>query len=235
MKNNRLLHKFLIVCVLCLMAPFSSWAQTGNYYGTATITTPANLGTIDLAFTLDMSGSAIQHDTSYVMLDKTLLFPAVPEKVGGKDVGPRVTGTASPTSFNLATDDFTSIVSGKTVTRKVTLSSTTVTNNGAAISGTYTETMTGLTPEVITVTGTFILVKPTVQTIVVVLKDQTGDGCLNLNEIRAAGANTNAIEYSDISQALHLYYNPGLTPNICAPKEQIIKDAFGEFYAIQKQ
>lgn len=235
MKNNRLLHRFLFTCALCLMAPLSSWGETGNYYGTATITAPANLGTIDLAFTLDVSGTAIQHDTSYIMLDKTLLFPAVPEKVGGKDVGPRVTGTASPTSFSLITDDFTSLVSGKTVTRKVTLTGTSITNNGAAITGTYTETMTNMTPEVIIVTGTFILVMPTVQTIVVALKDQNGDGCLSLNEIRSAGANTNAIEYNDISQALHLYYNPSLTPNICAPKEQIIKDAFGEFYATQKQ
>lgn len=235
MNNNRLLHKFLFTCALCFIAPFALWADIGNYYGTATITTPANLGTIDLAFNLDVNGSAIQHDTSYIMLDKTLLFPAVPEKVGGKDVGPRVTGTASPISFSLETDDFTSVVSGKSVTRKVTLTGTKVDNNGAAISGTYTETMTGLTQEVITVTGTFILVKPTVQTIVVMLKDQTGDGCLNLNEIRSAGANSNAIEYSDISQALHLYYKPDQAPNICVPKEQIIKDAFSEFYATQKQ
>jgi len=52
---------------------------SGNYYGTATIVSPAMLGTIDLAFYLDVgpdaAGTTIQHNTSYVILDKTLLFP----------------------------------------------------------------------------------------------------------------------------------------------------------------
>jgi hypothetical protein len=51
----------------------------------ATITQPASIGTIDLAFYLDITGSAIQTATSYIDLDKTLLFTAVAPKIAGKD------------------------------------------------------------------------------------------------------------------------------------------------------
>lgn len=223
------------------MLTFTAWADTGSYYGTATITSPANLGTIDLAFTLDVSGTLIQHDTSYIMLDKTLLFPAVPPQLVSKDVGPRVkSGSLSATAFGLTTDDFTSVVSGKTVTRKVELLGVSVTNGGNSLSGNYNETITGLTSQPVVVTGTFILVRPTVQTIVVALKDPNGDGCTDLNEIRSAGAYENSIEFSDISQALHLYYNPQATLKVCTKPndltgQQTIKDALTEFYATQKQ
>lgn len=230
MKYMNLLCQILFVCMLC---PLIAWADTSTYYGTATITSPANLGTIDLALNLDVTGMAIQRNTSYIMLDKTLLFPAVLPQISGTDVGPRVTGTASPTSFSLSTDNFNSSVSGKTVTRKVTLKNATVTNNGNAVSGTYTETIAGLGRDTVTVTGSFILVRPTVQTIVVELKDLNLDGCVGLNEIRGAGTSENVIEYNEMSQALHLFYNPQPSLKVCT--EQTIKDALAEFYATQKQ
>jgi len=237
----RILHSsfFAAFMVLCLTA--FAQAEIMTYYGTATITSPANLGVIDLAFTLDVSGTAILHDTSYIMTDKTLLFPTVPPQIGGKDVGPRIRiGKLDSIAFDLTTDDFTSMVSSRTVTRNVTLVSTAVTNSGATLTGTYTETITGLTPQPVTVTGAFILVRPTVHTIVVDLKDQNGDGCIDLNEIRAAGANSEVIEFNDISQALHLYYNPRANLKICTKPsdlngEQVIKDALNEFYANQKK
>lgn len=241
MKKIQLFHKILFTCAWSLILPFTSWADTGNYYGTATISTPANLGTIDLAFNLDVNGTIIQHDTSYIMLDKTLLFPAVPPQVVLKDVGPRIkTGNLTPSAFDLTTDDFTSVVSGRTVTRKVVLVGTSVTNGGNSLSGNYTETITGLTPQPVVVIGTFILVRPTVQTIVVALKDPNGDGCIDLNEIRSAGAYENSIEFGDISQALHLHNNPQTNLNVCTKPndlsgQQTIKDALAEYYATQKQ
>ena len=243
------------VLVICLTA--FAHAEFLNYYGTATITSPANLGVIDLAFTLDVNSGAIQHDTSYILLDKTLLFPVVPPKLLMANnvpvlsngvpttcsttettcvsVGPRVkrdsNSNLSATAFSLTTDDFTSVVSGRTVTRSVVLTSTAV--NGASLTGTYEETITGLTPQSVVVKGTFFLVRPTVQTIVVDLKDQNGDGCIDLNEIKASGTSSEIIEFSDMSQALHLWYNPLLTLKIC--NEQVIKDALAEFYATQKK
>jgi hypothetical protein len=258
MQKMRIFYKILFSCVWCMIFPFVVWADAGTYYGTASITAPANLGTIDLAFNLDISGTNIQHDTSYILLDTTLLFPAVMPKLliskgvpvvsngvlvsctiepNCVEVGPRVAAnsTLTPTSLSLTTDSFPCTVSNKLVTRKVMLNSTLIANNGASITGAYTETISGLTPEVVTVTGSFILVKPTVQTIVVTLKDLNSDGCLDLNEIRAAGTNANIVEFNDISQALQLYYNATQTPNLCAPKEQTLKDALNEFYATQKQ
>lgn len=223
----------VMACAWCLILPFTSWADIGNYYGTATITSPASLGTIDLAFNLDVSGTSILHDTSYIMLEKTLLFPAMLPQVGGKDVGPRVSGTASTTSFSLATDNFTNVVSGKTVTRKVTLDSATVTNDGASITGTYTETISGLTPEVITVIGSFIIVKPTVPTVTSSIKDLNGDGWLDLSEIRAGGKDANVLEFSDVSYAIHLYYNPLPSLKVGSPTDstgqQTINEALAEF------
>lgn len=249
---------FACACAWCLLLPFTALADTGTYYGTATITTPANLGTIDLAFNLDVNGSTIQPASSYIMLDKTLLFPKVAPQIctttnnvtNCVDAGPRVSGAASATAFNLTTanltqpptctDCFTSAAGTVTVTRKVALAGTKVTNSGNSIEGTYTETITGLGKSPVTVTGTFILVKPTVQTIVVALKDVNGDGCLDLNEIRSGGAYADSLEFNDISQALHLYYNPTASLKVCTKPsdltgQQTIKNALGEYYATQKQ
>ena len=63
------------------MCPLIVYAELMTYYGTASTTSAANLGVIDLAFTLEVSGTAIQPATSYVMLDKTLLFPVVLPKL----------------------------------------------------------------------------------------------------------------------------------------------------------
>jgi hypothetical protein len=256
-------YKIIFVCVWCITFSYSAWANTtspltGTYYGTANATIvydntdPANpkfnsLGTIDLAVYLDVIGSDIQPATSYIVLDKTLLFPAVPPQIGGKDVGPRVNGSLSPSGFKLTTvnlslppapDGFTSVVSGVTVTRKVTLTGTAITNDGNSITGTYTETINGLTPETITVTGFFLLVKPTVPTVTVTVKDQDGDGWLSLAEIRAGGKDPNVIEFSDLSYALHLYNNPlpslKVGSTVDPTGQQSIKDAFAEFGASMK-
>jgi hypothetical protein len=241
MKRVRSLWQAALL-VLCLTA--FAQAEPKNFYGTATITSPASLGVIDLAFTLDVSGENILHDTSYIMLDKTLLFPACTVEPNCVGMGPRVKRDSesklSATAFKLTTDDFTSVVSGRTVTRSVVLTSTEVSNNGASLKGNYKETITGLTPEPVEVTGTFFLVSPTVQTILVDMKDQNSDGCIDLNEIRASGTSSEIIEFSDMSQALHLYYNPKANLKICTTPsdptgQKIIKDAFTEFSNTLKQ
>lgn len=202
---------------------------TGNYYGTATINSPASLGVIDLSFRLDVAGSSIQHDTSYIDLGKTLLFPAVLPQIGGKDVGPRVSGSFTPASFSLTTDSFPATVSGKVVTRQITLGNATVSNNGATIKGIFTETITGLTKNTVTVTGDFILVRPVVMGLAAI-SDADGNQCLDLNEIKAGGADPNVLEFSDVSHALHLYNNPSIQPNICTPADAIIQQILTDYY-----
>ena len=71
----------VVLEALLLMCPLIVYAELMTYYGTASTTSAANLGVIDLAFTLEVSGTAIQPATSYVMLDKTLLFPVVLPKL----------------------------------------------------------------------------------------------------------------------------------------------------------
>lgn len=219
---------------------------TGSYYGAATISLPSTLGTVDLAFYLDVTGTAMQHNSSYIVLEKTLLYPAVPPQINTKDVGPRVTGTISPTSFSLAVDRFSSTIAQQaiykgsavladvTITRDVTLSNTIVTNSGNSISGTYTEIITGLDRNPITLTGPFVLVKPTpVITSSGILPNN--EGCIDLIAIKAGGSDPNAVEFSDMSYALHLYYNQSIAPNLCqATREQIIKDALSNYNSTLK-
>jgi hypothetical protein len=215
---------------------------TGMYYGTATITLPANLGTVDLAFYLDVTGMAIQHDTSYIVLEKTLLFPAVPPQVGSKDVGPRVTGTLSLTGFSLTTDPFESTVveryhpDGRPLiaTRQIVLSNTKVADAGNAIGGDFTETITDLDKNPIIVKGTFILIRPSAALATGSVRDLDNNGCLDIDEIKAGGNDPSMVEYSDISYALRVYNNPSMTPNICEPKDQIINNALTGYYGSLK-
>jgi len=206
---------------------------TGTFYGTATITSPADIATIDLAFYLDVSGTAISHGTSYIDLDKTLVFPAVAPQISGKDVGPRVAGTLRLTEFNLQTDDFTSTIGDKTVTRKVTLTGTSVKDAGNSLSGIYTETINGMGPDVVTMSGTFILVKPAVAA-VAEIADLNGDNCLDIAEITAGGDDPDVLEYGDVSYALHLYNNPSESPALCNPGQDLMKQILTQYYGTLK-
>ncbi len=202
---------------------------TGTYYGTAHITAPAAIATIDLVVYLDVTGTAIQHDTSYIDVEKTLVFPSVAPQIDSKDVGPRVSGVLSLTAFNLQTDDFDSAVGEVTATRRITLTGTAVENAGNSLSGTYTEIVAGLGPEDVTISGTFILVKPTVAAEAEIV-DLDGNNCLDANEIAAGGNDVALVEYNDVSVALHLYNNPSITPNLCSPAQDVVKELLNLYY-----
>jgi hypothetical protein len=243
--NNRTLKMLAVCCAVvasCPAAADTANPLTGFYYGTANIAQPASIGTVDLAFYLDVTDDAIQSATSYIDLDKTLLFPAVAPKIpptdAGKAVGPRVSGNLSPTAFYLTSNSFTSQVSGKTVTRQVVLHDTTVRDGGASLSGTYTETVTGLTKDTLTITGPFLLVKPMPVT-TASGADRNGDRCLDLDEIRAGGSDAAAIEFGDLSAALNLFHGPkadlhvGDPPYPCTNAEQRLQEALREYQAGQ--
>ena len=207
---------------------------TGTYYGTAVITSPANLGTVDLAYYLDVTETAVQHATSYTILEKTLLFPSVTQ-VGGKDVGPLVNGAVSATGFSLTVDRFSNNVANKTVFRDIALTNGVVWGGGESIGGDYTEIITGMDKNPITLTGKFVLLKPGIKsTQTSQFVDMDKDGCFNLDEIKAGGSDPLVVEYSDISYALYLYNNSGVKPNICDtakdPKAKTINDALQNYY-----
>ena len=237
MKLISLIQKFALAACCLLIIPYTVWADpdnplTGSYYGSVNITTPAEMGTIDLAFYLDVDGTAIQHDSSYIILDKTMVFPAVSPQVDGKDVGPRVQGAMTPDTFNLTSDSFESTVGTTIVTRQITLNQATVNNDGQSISGTYTETVTGmLYNEDVVISGEFLLLKP-VPLSAAALEDTDGDGCLSLAEIRAGGNDPALMEFSDAGEALLIQNGAGTVP-LCAPADQTARDALQEFYNTQ--
>lgn len=243
MKSRHL--TLLLCCSLALGATARAEPNnplTGDWFGTATITSPADIGVVDLAFHLDVTGSAIQPTTSYIDLDHTLLFPPVAPKVNGQDVGPRVSGTLSTGAFSLSTAAFQSTVADRTVKRQVQLSNARITNAGASITGTYTETVSGLGPDPIRITGTFVLARP-MPTTADDPSDRSGDGCLDLADIKAGGQDPDRIEFSDLSAALHLYRNPetslrvGAAPTppatTCGSADAVIRDALNSYYQAQ--
>jgi hypothetical protein len=240
--NKPILKLMAACCAIAATCPTTADSDnplTGFYYGTATIGQPASLGTIDLAFYLDVTGSAIQKATSYIDLDKTLLFPAVAPKIGGKDVGPRVSGTLSQTAFSLTSDSFPAQVSGKNVSRRLQMVNATVRDGGASISGTFTETVTGLTKDTLTISGPFVLVKPMPVTSSSGM-DRNVDGCLDLSEIRAGGSDPNRIEFADLSAAMNLFNNPkdnlrlGDPPSPCANGQTLLQGALNTYYGAQQ-
>jgi len=209
---------------------------TGFYYGTATINSPANIGIVDLAFYLDVTGSTIQEVSSYIDVEKTLLFPTVEPAINGKAVGPRVYGTFTINSFDVYSKEFLSEAGGKPVTRQIHLVSSIgkVTNNGASIEGIYTETVKNMTSNDLVISGSFRLMKPVVTT-ATSGADLNGDGCLELSEIRAGGADPDVVEFGDVSAAMNLYNHPRATlklgpPPNCANDAKTLQDALNAFY-----
>jgi hypothetical protein len=217
---------------------------TGTYYGSVSINTPSVLGTVDLAIYLDVgpgvSGTTIQHDTSYIVLEKTLVFPQV-TTLGGKAVGPQLTGTIG-TGNILTVDQFTSKLADNAVnrggagldnlvaTRNIKLAISSATNSGASLAGTFTEEITGLSAAKIVVSGPFVLVKPTASTVSTQLLPNA-NGCIDLTQIKAGGSDPNVVEYGDIAAAMHLFYNASIIPNLCAPREQTLNDALTSYYS----
>jgi hypothetical protein len=257
-RPNLLGRPILLILILAVLPAhaISTNPLTGTYFGTAVISAPVKVETtIDLAFYLDVTGTAIQKETSYIVLDKTLIYPeqgkiltrnGAPELNNGSTVactadassqvkctviGPQVSGTLSPTSFQLSTvAAFTSPFGDKTATRSIVLKNTTVANAGTLLTGDYEETVSGLGPNDITITGTFTIGKPSTVVSELAITDTNQNGCIDFADIKAGGSDPNVVEFSDISQALHLYTNSTLTPTICSPKDQVINQALTDYY-----
>ncbi len=196
-------------------------ALSGDYFGSAAITAPADLGNVDLAFHLDINdGGGIAPATSYVILNKTILFPQTGTLPDGIPIGPAVkTGsTFSGLNLHLALQPFTTEVDGKTVSRSIVLDGTATDATGKTVEGDYTETMTGYLSESVVVQGTFTLVRPVSITegeyACKLMDTLDPKGELTLPEIQAGGSDPTRVEFDDISCAVYLYHHPDSGPTV---------------------
>ena len=223
----------IVVMGIVLLVPVSSYALSGSYTGEVDIATPIALGTVDLALNLvDSNGSL----SGNINADHTIIFPK-----GGNQLGPSLTtgtvNTSTPTNpaVNI-TINFSHDVSGRTVTRQITLTGTAgqptdtqgdpVGDQGDLISGTYQEVITGFIPETITVQGTFELLRPSALN---PCSDRNGDGSISIDEAADGGVNMYKIELNEMLAALRIYFN-----SIGAPSPPItltnILAILGKFY-----
>ncbi|MEZ4528977.1 MAG: hypothetical protein R2941_23955 [Desulfobacterales bacterium] len=142
------------------------WAEESDYYGSVAVNSPAGLGNIDLAFhiVMDDSTGVFDPQNSYVILDKTILFPKTAQvTVNGvlSDVGPLIeNGYLTSLAFHLETQSFPGKVSSRSVIRRIVLEGIPQDEEGNTVIGTYTETISGFLPENILVSGDFILSRP---------------------------------------------------------------------------
>lgn len=157
------MKKTLFIAMVVSLFAARLHAAADDYYGSVAVNSPAGLGNIDLAFHLVMDDytGTMDNARSYIILEKTILFPKSQTQVDGKDVGPMIqSGYLNETDFYLETQPFQGTVSQKTVTRKITLSGIPQTEAGNSITGTYTEIISGYPPDDIVVAGDFILARP---------------------------------------------------------------------------
>jgi len=151
-----------------------SGVYKGVYTESAATPTAMDLGYIDLALHLDQAGSAV---TGYVALDRVLVFtsehtimatPVGPTPVPPTpaptphplDIGPLVQGTFDGVKLHLESEPFSLSLNARTVTRRFSLDSTSVEDDGATVKGTYRETIWGYDAEPSTAVGAFSLQRP---------------------------------------------------------------------------
>jgi hypothetical protein len=211
----------IALMIFGMQSPFAqASALTGDYFGSVAVTSPEGLGNIDLAFHLEIpNGSTIDATKSYIILNKTILFPKSTNKFNGIDVGPMVKAgsTFNGTSLNLLVTPFTSTANGKPVTRTVTLTGASPSISGNTITGTYKEIMTNYLAQPITVTGQFTLVRPvSINPGAYACKelDLDANGELSLDEIKSGGKNPSYVEFDELSCAMYFYNHLEAGPKV---------------------
>ncbi len=158
------------------------WVLTGVYSQTLATPTPmpggstepGHVGDLDLSLRLEQAGNQV---SGYVVLERSLAFPEQHTvMVDGEElaIGPRVSGTYDGTTLRLQSERFSIVMSperkpggGQTiserrVTRQFSLTSTSVDEAGAKLSGEYRETLWGFDIKPSTVVGAFAVDTPVV-------------------------------------------------------------------------
>jgi predicted outer membrane repeat protein len=135
-----------------LSAPSGAVNLNGAYVGTIVISQPVYLPPVDLALLLtDVEGSLSG------TLSPTLSYPAMP----GTNRGPEVSGAWNGEGFTLESEVFTTVITtGVVISHQVLLHTGVISDSGGVLSGVYSETLTGLTPEPLVILGEFWLVRP---------------------------------------------------------------------------
>ena len=143
------------------------WVYIGTYDITSTTPVTMDMGHIDLSLHLEQAGNVV---TGYVTLDRALVFtqeetitviatgptPTLQQQA----IGPRVLGPFDGTTLRLVSNPFSMFLNGRQVTRRFSLDSTDVEDDGATLSGTYRETIWGYDRQPSTAVGTVILRRP---------------------------------------------------------------------------
>ena len=135
-------------------APSADNDLNGLFVGTLVITQPLYLPPVELSLQLtDLAGSL----TGYI--SPTLTFPVVP----GSGYGPALHGSWSGSSFSLSVQPFvTDLIQDIPITRMIQFEDGIITSTAITrtLSGTYVETLQGLTPQPLEIRGVFRLERP---------------------------------------------------------------------------
>lgn len=124
----------------------------GVYVGTVAITSPVQLGVLDIAFTIEDDGNTLN---GRVEVTRTLVFSGSPTLAG------QMTGAINgitPT-LRLTSETFDGTMAGTVVQRQFSLDAQ-VLDDGDILQGVYSETIEGLLPDPFTVEGLFIVSRP---------------------------------------------------------------------------
>jgi hypothetical protein len=131
-----------------LSAGDAATSLSGDYAGTVAITSPQYMPALDMNLVLTATGDSL---TGYIDADQSLHVPVVDEATGH---GPAVSGSWSGEGFSLESEVFTTTLSlGLPVTRHVILHSGVISDSGEVLTGLYSETLAGLTPQPMVIYG----------------------------------------------------------------------------------
>ncbi|MGC9335389.1 MAG: PKD domain-containing protein, partial [Anaerolineae bacterium] len=134
---------------LSFQATADTTSLSGSYFGVVSVTSPRYMPPFDLSLMLtDTSGSL----TGYVNAAQGLHILVVDEATGR---GPAVGGSWSGETFDLDSAEFlTDLDPGPALTRLVILHTGVISDGGEVLTASYVETVSGLTPEPMVISGT---------------------------------------------------------------------------------
>ena len=134
---------------------------TGRYAGAVAPVSPQYMPAFDLNLVLTATAGGPSAGTlaGYVDVEGSLRYPVTNAATGH---GPTVAGSWSGEMFSLqTTQPFTVALSnGLIVTRSIILSGGVISQSGEILAGIYGETLVGLTPDPLVITGTFQMWRP---------------------------------------------------------------------------
>jgi PKD repeat protein len=121
---------------------------SGLYVGTVVLTSPLYMPALDVNLVLTATATSL---SGYIDPAQSLHVPAVDESTGH---GPAVSGSWSGEGFSLQSEEFTATLdSGLPITRQVILHSGVISDSGEVLTGPYSETLAGLTPQPMVIYG----------------------------------------------------------------------------------